>query len=61
MEYTVTIEPSLEQRLRARSVELAVELTLKDEALYAGGMLEYANRIYKFISSGELNNQPLKD
>lgn len=61
MEYTVTLEPSLEQRLRARSVELAVELTLKDEALYAGGMLEYADRIYKFISTGELINKPLSN
>lgn len=61
MEYTVTLEPSLEQRLRVRSVELAVELTLKDEALYAGGMLEYANRIYHFINTGEVNKNPLKD
>ena len=61
MEYTVTLEPSLEQRLRVRSVELAVELTLKDEALYAGGMLEYASRIYHFINTGEVNKNPLKD
>jgi hypothetical protein len=61
MEYTVTLDPSLEQRMRIRAVELAVNLTLKDEALFAGGMLEYADRIYKFINTGELINKPLKD
>lgn len=61
MEHVVTLEPSLEQRLRVRSVELAIELTLKDEALFAGGMLEYADRIYNFIKNGEVNKNPLKD
>ena len=61
MEHIVTLEPSLEQRMRIRAVELAVNLTLKDEALFAGGMLEYADRIYKFISAGELITKTLKD
>jgi hypothetical protein len=61
MEHVIQIEPSLEQRLRVRSVELAIELTLKDEALFAGGMLEYASRIYHFINTGEVNKTPLQD
>jgi len=61
MEHIVRLEPSLEQRLRVGSVELAIELTLKDEALFAGGMLEYAGRIYHFINTGEVQQKPLKD
>ena len=48
-------------QLRLHSVQLAVNLTLKDEALFAGGMLEYADRIYKFIKTGEVVKTPLKD
>ena len=61
MEHVIQLDPSLEQRMRVRSVELAIELTLKDEALFAGGMLEYASRIYHFINTGEVEQKPLKD
>lgn len=49
-----------EEALRLRSVELAIQLTLKDEALFAGGMLEYADRINNFIKSGEVNKTALR-
>lgn len=49
-----------DQALRLRSVELAIQLTLKDEALFAGGMLEYANRINNFIKTGEVNKTALQ-
>ena len=53
-------ELTKEEALRLRSVELAIQLTLKDEALFAGGMLEYADRINNFIKSGEVNKTALR-
>lgn len=50
-----------EMQMRHNAVHFAVELVKKDEALFAGGMLEYADRIYKFIKTGEVNKTPLKD
>lgn len=60
MEHVVVLEPSLEQRLRVRAVELAVNLTLKDEALFAGSTISFADRIYKFISTGEVDPTPIR-
>ena len=56
-----TPQMTLEQQLRARSVELAVELTLKDEALFAGSTIRFADRIYKFINTGEVDASPIKE
>lgn len=53
---TITVE----QQLRIRAVELAVELTLKDEALFAGSTINFADRIYKFITNGEVDVSPIK-
>jgi uncharacterized protein YjbK len=53
-------ELTKEEALRLRSVELAIQLTLKDEALFAGGMLEYADRINNFIKSGGVNKTALQ-
>jgi uncharacterized protein YjbK len=53
-------ELTKDEALRLRSVELAIQLTLKDEALFAGGMLEYADRINNFIKSGEVNKTALR-
>ena len=50
-----------EQMMRMKSVQLAVDLTLKDEALFAGSTINFANRIYKFISEGEVNTSPIKE
>lgn len=49
-----------EQAMRVRAVELAVELTLKDEALFAGSTIGFADRIYKFIKDGAVDNSPIK-
>ena len=48
-------------QLRQIAVQLAVELTKRDEALFAGGMLEYADRIFKYMTTGVLSDKPLKD
>lgn len=52
---------STTEALRLQCVELAIKLTLKDEALFAGGMLDYADRIHTFITTGETSKKPLKD
>lgn len=49
------------EALRLQCVELAIKLTLKDEALFAGGMIEYADRIHNFITTGEVSKKPLND
>jgi len=49
------------EALRLQCVELAIKLTLKDEALFAGGMIEYADRIHHFITTGEVNKKPLSN
>jgi len=54
-------EPTLEQRLRMTAMDLAVKLTLRDEALFAGSTISFADRIYKFISTGEVNTSPIKE
>lgn len=51
---------SLEQALRVRAMELAVSLTLKDEALFAGSTISFADRIYKFISTGTVDATPIR-
>jgi len=52
---------STTEALRLQCVELAIKLTLKDEALFAGGMLEYASRIHNFITTGDVIKKPLND
>lgn len=52
---------SATEALRLQCVELAIKLTLKDEALFAGGMLDYASRIHNFITTGEVNKKPIND
>ena len=43
-----------------KSVQLAVELTLKDEALFAGSTISFADRIFKFIKDGTVDKTPIK-
>lgn len=52
---------TLDQSMRLTAVDLAIKLTLKDEALFAGGMIDYANRIYNFVKTGEVSASPLKE
>jgi hypothetical protein len=52
---------SQDEALRLQCVELAIKLTLKDEALFAGGMIEYASRIHNFVTTGNVNKTPIKD
>jgi hypothetical protein len=49
-----------EQLLRMKSVQLAIELTLKDEALFAGSTISFADRIYQFIKEGTVDKTPIK-
>ena len=43
-----------------KSVQLAIELTLKDEALFAGSTISFADRIYQFIKEGTVDKTPIK-
>lgn len=53
-------ELDLAQALRIKAMELAVSLTLKDEALFAGSTISFADRIYKFIDDGTVDTTPIK-
>jgi len=51
---------TLDQSIRLNAMQLAVDLTLKDEALFAGSTISFADRIYKFIKDGTVNTAPIK-
>lgn len=52
---------TLDQSIRLNAMQLAVDLTLKDEALFAGSTISFADRIYKFIKDGTVNTAPIKE
>lgn len=52
---------TLDQSIRLNAMQLAVDLTLKDEALFAGSTISFADRIYKFIKDGTVNAAPIKE
>lgn len=52
---------TLDQSIRLNAMKLAVDLTLKDEALFAGSTISFADRIYKFIKDGTVNTSPIKE
>jgi hypothetical protein len=51
---------TLDQSIRLNAMQLAVDLTLKDEALFAGSTISFADRIYKFIKDGVVDASPIK-
>jgi hypothetical protein len=52
---------TLDQSIRLNAMQLAVNLTLKDEALFAGSTISFADRIYKFIKDGTVTTTPIKE
>lgn len=52
---------TLDQSIRLNAMQLAVDLTLKDEALFAGSTIAFADRIYKFIKDGTVSTAPIKE
>lgn len=52
---------TLDQSIRLNAMQLAVDLTLKDEALFAGSTIGFADRIYKFIKDGTVSTAPIKE
>lgn len=51
---------TLDQSIRLNAMQLAVDLTLKDEALFAGSTISFADRIYKFIKDGTVDSSPIR-
>jgi hypothetical protein len=48
-----------DEALRLTCVDLAIKLTLQDEALFSGSTLSFASRIYKFVTTGVVEATPI--
>lgn len=49
-----------DEALRLSCVDLAIKLTLQDEALFAGSTIGFADRIYKFVTTGAVEATPIR-